>query len=132
MEFVPGKPIPLRQREAGMFPAAVRQGRVGLSGHDRFSLRRWLRFWKWRADGVAIGKWTTVPVLGTTAYVNTRAEAYVRGNRFMKAIWREDGYVLEMNAAVPDLPALGNGSAGYIRWTPGPGLTNACERGQSR
>ena len=106
MEFVPGKPIPLRQREAGMFPAAVRQGRVELSWHDRFSLRRWLRFWKWRADGVAIGKWTTVPVLGTTAYVNTRAEAYVRGNRFMKAIWREDGYVLEMNAAVPDLAAL--------------------------
>ena len=24
----------------------------------------------------------------------------------MKAIWREDGYVLEMNAAVPDLAAL--------------------------
>ena len=30
----------------------------------------------------------------------------MRGNRFMKAIWREDGYVLEMNAAVPDLAAL--------------------------
>ena len=28
------------------------------------------------------------------------------GNRQMKAIWREDGHVLEMNAAVPDLAAF--------------------------
>jgi hypothetical protein len=117
MEFVTGKPIPYEsirvtgnaetgERESGMFPAAVRQRRVELSWHDG-SPRRWLRFWKWRADGVAVGKWTTVPVLGTTAYVDTRGETFVNqrgpGNREMKAIWGEDGHVLEMSAAVPDL-----------------------------
>lgn len=134
MEFVTGKPIPNEsirvtgndetgQRESGMFPATVRQRSVELSWLDG-SLRSVLKGWKWRPERtellphgrlkmshwVAVGRWTTVPVLGTTAYVNTRAGVFVnqRGprNRQMKAIWREDGHVLEMNAAVPDLAAF--------------------------
>ena len=134
LEFVTGKPIPSEsirvmgndetgQRESGMFPAAVRQRRVELSWLDG-SLRSVLKGWKRRPERtellphgrlkmshwVAVGRWTTVPVLGTTAYVNTRAGISVNergpGNRQMKAIWREDGHVLEMNAAVPDLAAF--------------------------
>jgi hypothetical protein len=134
LEFVTGKPIPSEsiritgseetgQRESGMFPAAVRQRKVELSWLDG-SLRSVLKGWKWRPERtellphgrlkmshwVAVGRWTTVPVLGTTAYVNTRAGVFVNqrgpGNRQMKAIWREDGHVLEMNAAVPDLAAF--------------------------
>ncbi len=134
LEFVTGKPIPSEsirvtgndetgQRESGMFPAAVRQRRVELSWLDG-SLRSVLKGWKRRPERtellphgrlkmshwVAVGRWTTVPVLGTTAYVNTRAGVFVNqrgpGNRQMKAIWREDGHVLEMNAAVPDLAAF--------------------------
>src|SRR6185312_1197185 len=52
-------------------------------------------------------RWIEAPVLETTAAVDTRAEFYVNqggpGNRRMVAIWGEDGYVLEMRAAVPDL-----------------------------
>ena len=42
--------------------------------------------------------------------VDTRAEFYVNqggpGNRQMTALWSEDGYVLELKAAVPDLAAF--------------------------
>jgi DNA-directed RNA polymerase specialized sigma24 family protein len=46
----------------------------------------------------------------TTAAVDTRAELYVNqggpGNRQMVAFWPEDGYVLELRAAVPDQAAF--------------------------
>jgi hypothetical protein len=54
--------------------------------------------------------WTKLPVLETTADVDTRAEFYVNqggpGNRQMTALWSEGGYVLELKAAVPDLAAF--------------------------
>jgi hypothetical protein len=126
MEFVTGKPIPYEsirittvgkpepgtfpkaERESGMFPPAVRRRRVELS---------------WRqgslAEAIATARkmlhphgqrWVKLPVLGTTASVDTRAEFYVNqggpGNRQMTALWSEDGYVLEMRAAVPDQAAF--------------------------
>lgn len=128
MEFVTGKPIPYEsiritpvglaphepstlttpQRESGMFPPTVRQRRVEL-------------FWRHGdfAETVAMAhkmlhphgqRWVKLPLLGTTASVDTRAEFYVNqggpANRQMTAFWVEDGYVLELRAAVPDLAAF--------------------------
>jgi hypothetical protein len=119
MEFITGKPIPDESvqitgdeesgwRQSGMLPAAVRQRKVEL---------RW--FHGSLADSLAAARkmphphgrrWIKAPVLETTAAVDTRAEFYVNqggpGNRQMTAIWGEDGYVLEMRAAVPDLAAF--------------------------
>lgn len=118
MEFVTGKPIPYEsiritgnskaERESGMFPPAVRQRRVELS---------------WRhgslAEAIANAhemlhphgqRWVKLPVLDTTAAVDTRAEFYVNqggpGNRQMTALWSEGGYLLELKAAVPDQAAF--------------------------
>jgi hypothetical protein len=118
MEFVTGKPIPYEsiritgdskaERESGMFPPPVRQRRVEL----------WWRHGS-LAEAISMARamlhphgqrWTKLPVLGTTAHVDTRAEFYVNqggpGNRQMTALWSEDGYVLELKAAVPDLAAF--------------------------
>ena len=130
MEFVTGKPIPYEsvritcareiiaksgkfpickaERESGMFPTAVRQRRVEL---------RW--FHGSLQDSLSMAhetlhphgqRWIKLPVLDTTAEVDTRAEFYVNqggpGNRQMTALWSEDGYVLELKAAVPDLAAF--------------------------
>lgn len=118
IEFVTGKPIPYESirisgdnkhpRESGMLPAAVRQRRVEVT---------------WRQGGTKQSiesiksaahphgrKVTRLPVLGTTAYVDERAEFYVNqggpGNRQMIAIWEEGGDVFELRAAVPDLAAF--------------------------
>jgi hypothetical protein len=119
MEFVTGKPIPYESvritgseeagwHESGMFPADVRQRRVEL-------------FWRRGSLSEAIAtdrrmphphgrRWVELPVVGTTAHVDTRAEFYVNqggaGNRQMTALWSEDGFVLELKAAVPDLAAF--------------------------
>jgi hypothetical protein len=130
MEFVTGKSIPYEsvritcthevmsksgkfpickaERESGMLPPAVRQRRVEL---------RW--FHGSLEDSLSTAHkslhphgrhWTKLPVLDTTADVDTRAEFYVNqggpGNRQMTALWSEDGYVLELKAAVPDLAAF--------------------------
>ncbi len=118
IEFVTGKPIPYEsikvtgpnghQHESGMFPPAVRQRRVELS---------------WRPAGLkATIAWihglphphgrkvVKLPVLGTTAYVDTRDEFYSNqggpGNRQMIALWSESGDVFELRAAVPNLAAF--------------------------
>jgi hypothetical protein len=115
MEFVTGKPIPYESifvykngTATGMLPPAVRQRRVELS---------------WRHEDLAETiasahryphphgqRWITVPVLDTTAQVDTRAESFRNqggpGNRQMTAYWSEDGYLLEMRAAVPDQAAF--------------------------
>jgi hypothetical protein len=118
MEFVTGKPIPYEsirvsgdareQRASGMFPPAVRQRRVELS-------------WSHRSLGSEISRVhamlhphgrrvVELPVLDSTATVDTRAEFYVNqggpGNRQMIALWSEDGYTLELRAAVPNLDAF--------------------------
>jgi hypothetical protein len=130
MEFVTGKPIPYEsvritcahetmsksgkfpvckaERESGMLPAAVRQRRVELRwfhGSLKDSLSTAHRSLHPHGQ-----RWVKLPVLDTTADVDTRAEFYVNqggpGNRQMTALWSEDGYVLELGAAVPDLGAF--------------------------
>lgn len=131
MEFVTGKPVPYEtlnvtpvgkpkrvpgsklvyqdQRVTGMLPAAVRQRKIEL---------RW--FQGSLAESIEMARnaphpngqsWTKMPVLDTTAQVDTRAEFFVNlgkpGDRRMAAFWSEDGYVLEMKAWVPDLGAFG-------------------------
>lgn len=115
MEFVTGKPVPYesiritgsatRQRASGMLPPAVRQRRVEL-----FWGRRDLESEISRVQAMLHPHGRRVvelPVLNTTATVDTRAEFYVNqggpGNRQMIALWSEDGYTLELRAAVPDL-----------------------------
>ncbi len=118
IEFVTGKPIPYesitylgdpqRPREKGMFPPRTRQRRVELFWHQG-SLAQWV--------GMARGslhphgqRWVELPVLDTTAKVDTRAEFFVNqggpGNRQMVAFWKEGDYVLELRAAVPDQAAF--------------------------
>jgi hypothetical protein len=93
------------ERESGMAPPSVRQRKVEL---------RW--FHGSLADSISTARaalhphgqrWTELPVLETTAQVDTRAEFFVNqggsGNRQMTAFWSDDGYVLELKAAVPDL-----------------------------
>lgn len=115
MEFVTGKPIPYEsiritggpkaERETGMFPPAVRQRRVELWWHhgtlaETIAMQR-------KGLHPHGQRWLKLPVLDTTAEVDTRAEFYVNqggpGNRQMIAFWSEGGYVLQLTAAVPDL-----------------------------
>lgn len=130
MEFITGKPIPsesvratcVRQvvsengkytickaeRGEGMLPPAVRQRKVDLFWH-RGSLAETLES-AHRAPHPHGQHWTKLPVLGTTAVVDTRAEWFLNqggpGDRQMIAFWSEGGYVLELRAAVPDLGAF--------------------------
>jgi hypothetical protein len=130
MEFVTGKPIPdetihstqvgkpqhvegssalyMKFREKGMLPPAVRQRKVELRWSRR-SLASELRY-AHEAPHLHGQHWVRLPVLGTTADVDTRAEWFVNqgghGNRQMTAYWSEDGYLLELKAAVPDLAAF--------------------------
>ncbi|MGN6201000.1 MAG: hypothetical protein ACTHNY_01155 [Solirubrobacterales bacterium] len=120
MRFVTGEPIPDEVTHAvvdensayrvyGMLPARVRQRKVELS---------------WGLAGLRplppIRHPIRLPVLDTTAVVDTHAGRTVftdaagkhvfepgkPGDRQMVAVWTEDGYVLEMRAAVPDLAAF--------------------------
>ena len=119
MEFVTGKPVPYESirvtgdeeggwRASGMLPAAVRQRKVELRWFHG-SLKDSLSYAR-ETPHPHGQRWTRLPVLDTTAVVDTRAEFYVNqggpGNRQMTALWSEDGYVLELKAAVPDLAAF--------------------------
>jgi hypothetical protein len=118
MEFVTGPPVPYEsiritgpsraQRAAGLLPAAVRQRRVELWWHqgslaEAIALQR-------RIPHPHGRRWVELPVVDTTAAVDTRAEFYVNlggpGDRRMVAFWSEDGYVLQLTAAVPNLAAF--------------------------
>jgi len=118
VEFVTGKPIPYetiriegnakRETESGMLPPATRQRRVELSWNrgelaeavetQRHSLH---------PHGQA---WVELPVAGTTAQVDTKAEFFANqggpGNREMTALWQEGPFVVELSAAVPDQAAF--------------------------
>ncbi len=117
MEFVTGPAIPYESTTlsadgtiTGMAPKSVRQRKVELSWHHG----------KLEFPGPTVGHPIKVPVLDTTALVNTRAEtAYIinkgrkariksggPGDREMAAIWKEGGYTLEMRAWVSGLPAF--------------------------
>ncbi len=115
MEFVTGRPIPYESvtvrgnnktgiRESGMFEPAVRQRRVELSWRQG-SLDSWIQT-AHEMPHPHGQEWIRLPILETTAQVDTRAEGYVNqggpGNRQMTAYWSEGGYVLELKAAVPD------------------------------
>jgi hypothetical protein len=118
IEFVTGRPIPYEsieisgkaghERVSGLQPAAERQRRVEVS---------------WRHEGLeeVLSRahegqhphgevWVELPVLGTTAQVDTRAEFWVNqggpGDRQMNAYWEEDGLTFELRAAVPDQAAF--------------------------
>jgi hypothetical protein len=119
MEFLTGKPIPEETarivvgkdgaKEVGSrLPAAVRRRRVELSWHAG------------DLEFPPVSHPIRLPVLDTMAVVNTHAERIFfttkagkqviepgkPGDRQMAAVWREDGYVLELRAAVPDLTAF--------------------------
>jgi hypothetical protein len=117
MEFVTGPAVSYESARiladgtvSGMAPKAVRQRKVDLSWHPSE-----LGF-----PGPVVRRPIKVPVLDTTALVNTRAEtAYIQtktekkridwggpGDRQMVAIWHEGGYTLELRAWVSDLAAF--------------------------
>lgn len=115
MEFVTGKPIPYESiyvhkngTATGMQPPSVRQRRVELFWRHG-SLAETISFAR-RVPHPHGQRWITAPVLDTTAEVDTRAEGFRNqggpGNRQMTAYWSEDGYLLEMRAAVPDQAAF--------------------------
>jgi hypothetical protein len=118
IEFVTGKPIPYESvkvsgpnkhpRESGMFPAAVRQRRVELDWRPG-SLKDAIA-WIHGLPHPHGRKVVRLPVLGTTAYVDTRDEFYSNqggpGNRQMIALWSEGSDVYELRAAVPNLAAF--------------------------
>jgi hypothetical protein len=118
IEFVTGKPIPYESikvsgpnkhpRESGMLPASVRQRRVELTWRPG-SLKDQIA-WIHGLPHPRGRKVVHLPVLGTTAYVDTHDEFYSNlggaGNRQMIALWAEGGDVYELRAAVPDLAAF--------------------------
>ncbi len=118
IEFVTGKPIPYETikvsgpnkhpRESGMFPPAVRQRRVDLAWR-RASLKQTIA-WIEGLPHPHGRRVVRLPVLDTTAYVDTHDEFYSNqggpGNRQMIALWSEGGDVYELRAAVPDLKAF--------------------------
>ncbi|HEX4753508.1 MAG TPA: hypothetical protein VH268_11460 [Solirubrobacterales bacterium] len=120
MEFVTGKPVPLpnvrptgfsksgKARVTGLQPASVRQRLVSLRWQPEVLMVKGhrVRYFP-HLEGPHI---TKLPVLGTTATVDTRAERYANqggpGDREMIAVWKEDGNVLELQASVPNLAGL--------------------------
>ena len=115
MEFVTGKPLPdevaLVQEDgtvSGMLPPSVRQRKVELSWRHG-NLAETVSYAR-RFPHPHGRRWIEVSVLGTTAQVDTRAEFYANlggpGDHQMTAYWAEDGYVLEMRAAVPNQKAF--------------------------
>jgi hypothetical protein len=118
MEFVTGPAIPYGSAPtisadgtvSGMAPKTVRQRKVELSWYPG----------KQGFPGPVVRHPIKVPVLDTTALVNTRGEtAYIYtkngkkrigwggpGDRQMVAIWHEDGYTLQLRAWVSDLSAF--------------------------
>jgi hypothetical protein len=109
-EHKPGSAIPIHTkfRASGMLPPAVRRRKVELRWSRR-SLADELKY-AHASPGPHGQHWIRLQVLGTAADVDTRAETFVnqggRGDRQMTAYWSEDGYLLELHAAVPDLAAF--------------------------
>jgi hypothetical protein len=121
MEFVTGKAIPYetieihggekRETETGMSPPSVRQRRVELSWRDESveSLKEAVE-----RQGYSLHPhghhWVKLPVLDTTAAVDTRAEFFANqggpGDRTMIAFWAEGGRTLSLKAAVPNQAAF--------------------------
>jgi hypothetical protein len=122
MEFVTGKLVPWAvlkvhgnieegQHVEGLQPAAMRQRRVHLEWRElsQESLARAIG-WEHKRVHPHGRHFVRLPVTETTAFVDTRAEVFVNqggpGDREMTAIWSEGGYLLELQAAVPNLAAM--------------------------
>jgi hypothetical protein len=118
MEFVTGKAIPYEsieitgnekeEREQGIDPPTVRQRRVELSWrHESLAQAVEMQRGSLHPHGQ---RWVKLPVLDTTAVVDTRAEFYANqggpGNREMAAFWSEGGWTLSLRAAVKDQAAF--------------------------
>ncbi len=122
MEFVTGKSIPYEtlkitgneeegQHVEGLAPAATRQRKVVLRWRSEGEESLAQRIASQRSYYHAHGRhFVHLPVLDTTAFVDTRSEVFVNqggpGDREMLAFWGEGGYQLELRAAVPDLAAM--------------------------
>ena len=122
MEFVTGKAVPwgsIRitgnieegERESGLQPAAVRQRKVELTWRNvaEESLAQATANLRGRIH--PHGKhFVRLPVLGTTAFVDTRSEIFVNqggpGDREMIALWTEGDHLLQLRASVPDRAAF--------------------------
>lgn len=118
MEFITGKPIPYGvmkitgneekgQHVEGLQPAATRQRKVELHWRSEAEESLAQAIANRRAYYHAHGKhFTRLPVLGTSAFVDTRTEVFENqggpGDREMLAFWSEGGFLLELHAAVPD------------------------------
>jgi hypothetical protein len=122
MEFVTGKPIPYwSQRSTGNMAEGEKViGLPPLSVRERKVELHW-RSLKQESLATAIANrrgsfhghakhFIRLPVLGTTAFVDTRAEIYENQGgpheREAVALWAEGGDLLELRAAVPDLAAF--------------------------
>jgi hypothetical protein len=115
MRFVTGKPVSL---EGVKFTGSSdKAGKSFVKGLPPASARQRLVELRWRP--AALGRvefgpggrhLVKLPVLDTIATVNTRAELYANkggpGDREMVATWAEDGNVVELQAAVPDLAGM--------------------------
>ncbi|HEY0278689.1 MAG TPA: hypothetical protein VGC32_10520 [Solirubrobacterales bacterium] len=116
MEFVTGKPVPTPNIRPARPIRTTKSGQVVVTGVQPASVRQRLVQLNWRPvdDGSiypsAGGKQIKLPVLDRTATVNTDASRYAGhggpGDREMSATWTEDGVVIELQAAVPDLAGL--------------------------
>jgi hypothetical protein len=122
MEFITGKPIPYGstrstgnieagQRVYGLQPPAVRHRKVNLRWRSLRQEDLATAIADRRAYLHGHGKhFVRLPVLGTTAFVDTRAEIFLNqggpGDREMIALWSEGGDLLELQASVPDQAAF--------------------------
>jgi hypothetical protein len=122
MEFVTGRPIPYEtlqitgneeegERVEGLAPAAVRQRKVELRWRPEAEESLAETIANRREFFHPHGKhFVRLPVLETTAFVDTRNEIFVNqggpGDHEMVALWSEGDYLLEMHAAVPDLAGM--------------------------
>jgi hypothetical protein len=117
MEFVTGKPVPNPNIRPARPLRTTKSGRVIVTGVQPASVRQRLIQLRWRPvsegpieTGVGGKSRVKLPVLSTTATVNTRVEMYPGHggphDREMLATWTEGDVVVELQAAVPDLAAM--------------------------
>ncbi|HJZ36031.1 MAG TPA: hypothetical protein VJ204_07130 [Solirubrobacterales bacterium] len=117
MEFVTGKDVPEPNIRPVRPARTTKSGQVVVTGVQPASVRQRLVQLRWRPvsegsiEAGAGGKHRVeLPVLDTTATVNTHAEMFPGHvgppDREMLATWTEGGVVIELQAAVPDLAGM--------------------------
>jgi hypothetical protein len=116
MEFVTGKAVPEPHIRPVRPPRTTKSGQVIVTGVQPAAVRQRLVRLRWRPEGegpIETGGAkhpVKLPVLDTTASVNTRADLYPGqggpGDHEMVATWTEGGDVIELEAAVPNLAAM--------------------------